>query len=84
MSKATSKAAPAQRTAAAVGYLALTIGFAAFGAALLVVGVIGLMSSWRGFGFGLSAVVPIGVAMVTFDRYRSARTGKSPRLFPLP
>jgi hypothetical protein len=84
MTKATGKAVPAQRTAAAVGYLALTIVFAVFGVALFVVGDIGLMSDRAGFGFGLSAVVPIGVAMVTFNRYQAARTGRSPRLFPLP
>lgn len=69
-----------RRTVASVGYLALTIAFAALGVVAFVIGVV----SDLGFGYGIASVVPFTAAVVAFDRFQTARTGRSPRLFPQP
>lgn len=78
----TSKAAQTapRRTAASVGYFALTIAFAALGVVAFVIGVV----SDLGFGYGIASVVPFAAAVVAFDRFQAARTGRPPRLFPQP
>lgn len=67
-----------RRTVASVGYLAVTIAFAALGVVAFVTGVV----SDHGFGYGIASIVPFAAAVVASDRFQAARTGRPPRLFP--